>query len=450
MAREKTKNRTEALILCIDRDDDLGKKAGVEGPVIGEKANLEAAKALALEDPEDTDVNAIFAAVKEYHRAGELYRSSAEIVTLTGHKDVGIKSDHEVLKQLRQVLKRFNPKGVVLVTDGAEDDELLPIIQSESKVLSKKTVTVKQSKELESAYFKILDFFGKIGDNPRMAKQTFGIPGALLLLIVMAGFFRLPVVEMIFVLLGTFLLVKGFGYEERLYAGLNDLKSSIVEGKISRIAYLFALLIFTVGLLQGYQRVDSHLVDYRFGNPQTPFEAFALDPLLTFDWFLLGAIDFTIMAIVIVAVGSMLHNFIEKQYLKIHRQILVVTAALLVLYLVSNNLYWYLLYINPDSPIKVEGGNVPTDFTISIIVSLAIFAVVQQLLKIVFFEYLARKKKLEESLLGKDVVDKDGREFGRVTRVAMKGSELQGVYVRKRLFPAKEIKSRKEKVVVDV
>jgi len=54
------------LVLSVDRDDDIGWKSKVESPVIGRAACLKAANALALADPEDSDLNAIFSAVKIY------------------------------------------------------------------------------------------------------------------------------------------------------------------------------------------------------------------------------------------------------------------------------------------------------------------------------------------------------------------------------------------------
>ena len=39
------------LVVCVDRDDDLGRKAGVRGPVLGREAVLEAAINLWTVDP---------------------------------------------------------------------------------------------------------------------------------------------------------------------------------------------------------------------------------------------------------------------------------------------------------------------------------------------------------------------------------------------------------------
>jgi putative membrane protein len=56
----------EKLIIAIDRDDDLGRKAGIESPVIGRDNVLHAAIKFATTDPEDSDVNTIFGAIKIY------------------------------------------------------------------------------------------------------------------------------------------------------------------------------------------------------------------------------------------------------------------------------------------------------------------------------------------------------------------------------------------------
>jgi putative membrane protein len=48
------------LVLCVDLDDDLGRKTGMETPVVGRDAVRKAAVALAIADPEDSDVNVLF------------------------------------------------------------------------------------------------------------------------------------------------------------------------------------------------------------------------------------------------------------------------------------------------------------------------------------------------------------------------------------------------------
>ena len=57
---------SKVIVICIDRDDDIGIKGGLETPIIGKEACVNAGTRLAIEDPEDSDCNAIFGAVKSY------------------------------------------------------------------------------------------------------------------------------------------------------------------------------------------------------------------------------------------------------------------------------------------------------------------------------------------------------------------------------------------------
>ena len=142
---EKTKS---VLVVCVDRDDDFGRKAGIEGPIIGKKANLNAAAKLALADPEDSDSNTVFAAVKKMQEAKKLY-ANVEVVTLTGAGKFGLESDKRINEQLDSVMEKFPADAFILVTDGAEDDQVLPILQSRAPVISKETLIIKQAKEIE-------------------------------------------------------------------------------------------------------------------------------------------------------------------------------------------------------------------------------------------------------------------------------------------------------------
>src|ERR671926_1404762 len=81
------------LVLCIDRDDDIGAKAGMDTPVVGRDSCIDAGIKLAIEDPEDSDANAIFAAIKSYE---ELISKgyNAEVALVAGKFKRGIE-DYE-------------------------------------------------------------------------------------------------------------------------------------------------------------------------------------------------------------------------------------------------------------------------------------------------------------------------------------------------------------------
>ncbi len=202
------------LVLAVDIDDDLGQKAKVKGPVVGRKETERAATMLATADPEETDANTMFGAIKEYDALSKEY--DCQVATITGSQKLGFKAERELVEQLEKVLAKFPAQECVFVSDGASDEQILPIVQSRVKISGVRTITVKQTKELEQTYFVILE---KLKD-PHYARIIFGIPGIALLL-----YFLLPfafpdvgpyILRLLLGLLGAYLIIKGFGIEEFL------------------------------------------------------------------------------------------------------------------------------------------------------------------------------------------------------------------------------------------
>jgi len=142
----------KTLVLCVDRDDDLGTKAGITGPIIGRQENIEAAQKLGLVDPEDVDTNSILSAVSLYD---DLVKKGieAEIATITGDQRVGFQSDLIITRQLENTLELVKPDRAILVSDGQEDEYIYPMISSRIKIDSVKRVFVRQSESLEGFYY---------------------------------------------------------------------------------------------------------------------------------------------------------------------------------------------------------------------------------------------------------------------------------------------------------
>ncbi|NYZ80116.1 DUF373 family protein, partial [Candidatus Micrarchaeota archaeon] len=91
---------SKVLVLCVDRDDDVGKKTKIKGPIIGEKNNLEVATALITADPGESDGNTMFEAVRVFR---ELKKDAVDVVTLTGHPSRGYAADKILAAQLDAV-----------------------------------------------------------------------------------------------------------------------------------------------------------------------------------------------------------------------------------------------------------------------------------------------------------------------------------------------------------
>ncbi len=244
------------LVLNIDRDDDFGRKAKVKTPIVGLENNLEAANKLGRADPEDSDLNAIFLAISTYDSLQKEGKDVA-IATLCGDIRVGLRSDQKIAEELKQAIVETYAEEVVLVSDGAEDEYILPIIQSNIKISSIQRVSVKQSQELEDTYYRII----KMLDDDKVKKQ-FVLPAGLIL-IVWALFWVMEMastgVGAILFTLGLYLLIRVFNLEHSLSHLGHEMKSGLLTGKLSYYTYLIALAILAASFFDAYTNTRSEL-----------------------------------------------------------------------------------------------------------------------------------------------------------------------------------------------
>jgi len=239
------------LVVCIDRDDDLGRKASVAGPVVGRSEVVDAAVRLASVDPEDSDTNAIFAAVSlldELKGAGE----EAEVCILTGSPKVGVLSDRRVADQFDQVLAKVSATSAYLVSDGAEDEFLFPILASRLRVDGVRRVYVRQNASIESTYYTIV----RAMKDPKLRAKTI-LPFALMLLILgiaaAGGQFAWGVIGLAIVL-GIYLIFWTFDVDEALIDSIRSASTDIRTGSVAFGFGLFSIALVGVGFLSGYNQ----------------------------------------------------------------------------------------------------------------------------------------------------------------------------------------------------
>ncbi len=249
--RPRKKKKT-TLVICIDRDNDYGEKAGIEGPIIGKKANITAANKLALADAEDSDVNALFKTIQTYTELKK--KDRVEIVTLTGDMRVGMESDHEITRQLDIVLEKYLVEEAILISDGAEDEYILPILRTKIKMIYPKKVIIKQSPRLESTYYVIYDFIKQILNDPKASRFFLGIPAIALLIYAILG---AAGGRLILGTIGLYLLIKGFHMENTVEKITKEFITSVRIRKSSFFMYIVGMVFLIIGAFNGYTQVMS-------------------------------------------------------------------------------------------------------------------------------------------------------------------------------------------------
>ena len=241
------------LVLTVDRDNDLGVKAGIRGPVIGRKATLTAALRLGIADPEESDTNAILGALNHHDKLVENAQGDDEIqiALLTGDVRVGPRSDRAIAMQLDEVIQEFQPDSAILITDGADDEASLPIITSRVRVDHVEKVIVRQSKGIESTYY----YVAKAIDDPRWRAKLL-VPVAIFLMILGLGLI-IPgggaLIGAMPLFIGIWVLAKGLGWEQQLERLMIDMRESATGGIWSSLLWGLSIVSVLLSILTAYQ-----------------------------------------------------------------------------------------------------------------------------------------------------------------------------------------------------
>lgn len=245
----------KTLVLVVDRDDDFGVKGKVNTPVIGVQNCLDAATAFGIADPEDSDLNALFAAVSvclEIQEDGH----EADVALICGDEKVGHRSDLALVAQLEEVLDEIEPDSVVLVGDGAEDEYIYPIISSRAHVDSVRKVYVKQAPGIEGSFYIITKMLSDPGKRKR-----FLVPLGLII-VLLSLFFITPALmvysadhdintlasmsgALAFFFIGFVIILYGYNVAERYEEFRRNLISSLA-GDTTRLIFLCISLCIVV------------------------------------------------------------------------------------------------------------------------------------------------------------------------------------------------------------
>ena len=329
MAKE-TQQRMEKriLILCVDRDGDLGAKAEVKTPVVGRRENLDAAVNLALNDPEEPDANAIFEAVRVYDKlkAENKPDETFEVATISGSNVGGVKADRKIVAELAELLGSFPAGEVILVVDGYSDEAVLPLVQSRVPVSSVSRIVVKHSESIEETAAIFSRYLKMLVNDPRYARFALGLPGLLLIILAALYYFNLLsyfLIVAVFVVSGI-MLVKGFGADraaKNLYKWAKEYSPPPLRVQISSFAAVAGALCIVLGIYLGWANAAIFLGTI---VPPSDFGGWlSILPQLA-GYFIMDAITLIIVGLCVAFMGRAIRWYLE------HDARLLRNAALIV------------------------------------------------------------------------------------------------------------------------
>ena len=363
----RTDSRNRILVLCIDRDDDIGSKGGVKTPIMGRDHCVEAGLRLAIEDPEDPDANAIFGAVKAYEKLVSKGYDS-EVALVAGKRDRGIEADEKIGIELNHVLNRFHADAAAIISDGEDDEGVVPVIQTMIPVISVQRIIIKHSRSVEYSYAVLGRYIKMLVYDPRYSKFFLGVPGALLVVSGLATVLGLTreALALVMSILGGAFIIRAFDIDK----SLGSLGRPTPTGFIRIFSVFAGVLIILVSIVNGLSNIPGEVLIQKDMN----FIDIITNRVIIGN-FVHGTIALMWIGIGTILIGSLLSNWFKGSVRAMSDILRLVVLALLYIPILQ------------FTSVLTEGTN-PFTLISSLFIGLAITLIVATFL----FQYFRNRK----------------------------------------------------------
>ena len=367
--RKNDKQEAERLlVLCVDRDDDIGRKTGIKTPIIGKEENLKSALKLILADPEEADANAMFEAIRVYETLKKDKKShdQYEIATIAGSELGGITADRKLVSELGEILKKFPADSLILVTDGFSDEDIMPLVQTRVPVTSVRRVIVKHSESIEETAALFSRYWRMLFEDPRYSRIALGLPGILLIslgmLVLLQVFIKFDIYTWTaivgLIILGSYLIGKGYGLDRKISAFLSRSYRYSISDLVVGFSLTFGVILVGIGFYQAWSFIA---VEFKISF-QIPVD---IDKLITMlpliiGWLINKSMTLAVIGICTIFLGKSVAYLLDRDS-KFWR-----TSALVVV------LAWSWTILNEISQIIINPSLPPDSLVMSIITGIII------------------------------------------------------------------------------
>ncbi len=402
MRKDDEQTSERLLVLCVDRDDDIGRKTGVKTPIIGKEENLNSALKLILADPEEADANAMFEAIRVYEtlKKDKKSRDTYEIATIAGSELGGVTADRKLVSELGEVLKKFPADSLILVTDGFSDEDIMPLVQSRVPVTSVRRVIVKHSESIEETAALFSRYWKMLIEDPRYSRIALGLPGVLLIslgiLVLLQVFIRFDIYTWTaivgLIILGSYLLSKGYGIDRKISAFMSRLYHYSISDLVGGFSLTFGFILIGIGFYQAWSFIS---INFRisFQIPIDVDELMKTFPLIV-GWLINKSMTLTVIGICTILLGKSVAYLLDRDSRFWRTSSLVVVFA------------WSWMVLNEISQIIINPSLSAESLVASIITGIVIIVATGLTAHILsrkyrgFFKQRERKKQEETLELG--------------------------------------------------
>ena len=309
---------SKLLVICVDRDDDVGRKAGITTPVVGRDSCINAGQRLALEDPEDADSNSIFYAVKTYEDlVSKGY--NVEVAVVAGVEKRGVQADEKIVNEIKSILQKFSANGAVIVSDGEDDEMVIPVIQNVIPVVSVQRVVMQVSRTIEHSYAVFGKFLKMVVYDKTYSKFFLGVPGILLLIggIGTVVGYTAEIFAVLVSILGGAFLIRAFDIDK----SWSNWTKATPTGFIRIFALVTGSILILASVPAGVTNIDSQLFENGMDFSQS------MSNQIIVGQFLQGLFPFLWMGLGTISAGILISNWLNRQLKHISDVLRIIVLA---------------------------------------------------------------------------------------------------------------------------
>jgi len=232
------------LVVCIDRDSPVADDC----PVVGSDAVERLIVETGILDPEDSRINCLLEGLRVTDDL-EADGDDAVLAVVGGGGDT-VGTDRGIAGQVEDLVSAHDPDSAVVVVDSADDERLVPIIESRVRVDAVDRVVVRQARDIESTYYLLKQF---LADEE--LRKTVLVPVGIAMLafpiLLIVAESTTIAVGAIAAALGVFLIYKGLGVDSYLSRLPGQIREALYSGQVSLVTYVVAGGLSVVGIFAG-------------------------------------------------------------------------------------------------------------------------------------------------------------------------------------------------------
>ena len=220
-------------------------------------------------------------------------------------KNRGVQADEKVASEIKSVLQKFSANGAVIVSDGEDDEMVIPVIQNVIPVVSVQRVVMQVSRTIEHSYAVFGKFLKLVMYNPKYSKFFLGVPGILLLIggIGAVTGYNAEIFAVLISILGGAFLIRAFDIDK---AWANWAKPT-PEGFTRMFTLITGLILIAASVPAGIAGVSTV---YTSGNVEI---ANLLTNEIVVGQFVSGMIPFLWIGLGTIFVGILFSNWLNRK-----------------------------------------------------------------------------------------------------------------------------------------